>query len=236
VLAAVRDAALAAYAHADVPFADVVAALDAPRAAAANPLFQVMFNYLRPTGVAERDWAGLSLAEFDDVRHRVVFALELDVVEHPDGRVTAAFSYANELLDGRFVAALVAAYRDEVARFATAPDTPLGAPESSDTPHAAGFGQAAGNDPHDPHMRASPAATALAAIWSATFATAAPALAADLFDAGATSFDVVRFVDAACRAGHALMVADVFAAPTLAALGARLDVQRAEGREVRHAG
>ncbi|MDA0629716.1 condensation domain-containing protein, partial [Acinetobacter baumannii] len=87
VLAQVRDTALMAYAHADVPFADVVAALRAPRAAQANPLFQVMFNYLRPTGAAARDWAGLSLAGFDDVRHRVVFTLELDVVEHPDGRV-----------------------------------------------------------------------------------------------------------------------------------------------------
>ncbi|MCQ4437537.1 hypothetical protein NO135_21310, partial [Clostridioides difficile] len=41
---------------------------------------------------------------------------------------------------------------------------------------------------------------ALAALWSDTFATAAPEPAADLFEAGATSFDVVRFVDAAGRA------------------------------------
>ncbi|HDR8862051.1 TPA: acyl carrier protein, partial [Burkholderia territorii] len=70
---------------------------------------------------------------------------------------------------------------------------------------------------------------------SDTFATAAPAADADLFEAGATSFDVVRFVDAARRAGHALTVADVFASPTLAALGARLDAS-AETEEVRDAG
>ncbi|WP_249044004.1 condensation domain-containing protein, partial [Burkholderia diffusa] len=137
VLAQVRDTALAAYAHADVPFADVVAALRAPRAAQANPLFQVMFNYLRPTGAAARDWAGLSLAEFDDVRHRVVFTLELDVVEHPDGRVSAAFSYADELLDGDFVDALVDLYHDEVARFAGAPEAALGAPDALFTAPAA---------------------------------------------------------------------------------------------------
>ncbi|WP_256262001.1 condensation domain-containing protein, partial [Burkholderia ubonensis] len=227
VLARVRDAALAAYAHADVPFADVVAALGAPRATAANPLFQVMFNYLRPTGAAARDWAGLSLAGFDGVRHRVVFTLELDVVEHPDGRVSAAFSYANELLDGRFVDALVDTYRDEVERFAVAGGMVLGGPDAPSVTEAARA---------PVQVCASRTAATLAALWSDTFASAAPAADVDLFEAGATSFDVVRFVDAACRAGHALTVADVFAAPTLAALGARLDASADAGTEVRHAG
>ncbi|KOR20834.1 non-ribosomal peptide synthetase [Burkholderia cenocepacia] len=237
VLAQVRDTALAAYAHADVPFADVVAALRAPRAAQANPLFQVMFNYLRPTGAAARDWAGLSLAEFDDVRHRVVFTLELDVVEHPDGRVSAAFSYADELLARDFVEALVDLYHDEVARFAGASEAALGAPDAHAATHAASSASGARtNGATRPNATPSPAAAVLAALWSDTFATAAPEPDADLFEAGATSFDVVRFVDAAGRAGHALTVADVFAAPTLAALGARLDAHAETGQEARHAG
>ncbi|KWE57557.1 non-ribosomal peptide synthetase [Burkholderia sp. MSMB2157WGS] len=234
VLAQVRDTALAAYAHADVPFADVVAALRAPRAAQANPLFQVMFNYLRPTGAAARDWAGLSLTEFDDVRHRVVFTLELDVVEHPDGRVSAAFSYADELLARDFVDGLVDLYHDEVARFAGASEAALGAPDARADTHVA-FGPRADGATRL-HAMASRAAAALAALWSDTFATAAPEPDADLFEAGATSFDVVRFVDAASRAGHALTIADVFAAPTLAALGARLDARAETEQEARHAG
>ncbi|NHL66293.1 amino acid adenylation domain-containing protein [Burkholderia ambifaria] len=236
VLAQVRDTALAAYAHADVPFADVVAALRAPRAAHANPLFQVMFNYLRPTGAAARDWAGLALAEFDDVRHRVVFTLELDVVEHPDGRVSAAFSYADELLDSRFVDALVDLYHDEVARFAGGPEAALGAPDALFAAHTAAA--PAGDAPRVTASSdvAPNAATALAALWSDTFATAAPAPDADLFEAGATSFDVVRFVDAAGRAGHALTVADVFASPTLAALAARIEASAETEQEVRDAG
>ncbi|CAD9217816.1 hypothetical protein BCEN4_1120002 [Burkholderia cenocepacia] len=237
VLAQVRDTALAAYAHADVPFADVVAALRAPRAAQANPLFQVMFNYLRPTGAAARDWAGLSLAEFDDVRHRVVFTLELDVVEHPDGRVSAAFSYADELLARDFVEALVDLYHDEVARFAGASEAALGAPDAHTATHAASSASGTRtNGATRPNATPSHAAAALAALWSDTFATAAPEPDADLFEAGATSFDVVRFVDAAGRAGHALTVADVFATPTLAALGARLDAHAKTGQEARHAG
>ncbi|AOJ74277.1 non-ribosomal peptide synthetase [Burkholderia ubonensis] len=231
VLARVRDAALAAYAHADVPFADVVAALGAPRATAANPLFQVMFNYLRPTGAAARDWAGLSLAGFDDVRHSVVFTLELDVVEHPDGRVSAAFSYANELLDAAFVAALVDVYHDELARFAVAPEARLGVPDARFAASTAARARVADTAPQARH-----AIAALAALWSDTFACAAPPPDADLFAAGATSFDVVRFVDAACRAGHVLTVADVFAAPTLGALGARLDATAETAQEARDAG
>ncbi|AMO99974.1 hxxPF-repeated domain protein [Collimonas arenae] len=62
VLAAVRDAALAAYSHADTPFADVVAALRTPRAAIGNSLFQVMFNYMRPSGAAAAIGAALHSA------------------------------------------------------------------------------------------------------------------------------------------------------------------------------
>jgi aryl carrier-like protein len=189
-----------------------------------------MFNYLRPTGAAARDWAGLSLAEFDDVRHRVVFTLELDVVEHPDGRVSAAFSYADELLDRGFVDALVDAYHEEVERFAGASEAALGVPDARAAFSAPASTGARGRAP------SSHAAVALAALWSDTFATAAPEPAADLFEAGATSFDVVRFIDAAARAGYALTVADVFASPTLAALGARLDAQAETGQEARHAG
>ncbi|WP_259644464.1 condensation domain-containing protein, partial [Burkholderia pseudomallei] len=127
LVAAVRDAALAAYAHADAPFCDVVAALRAPRTVNGNPLFQVMFNYLRPAGAAARDWAGLAVDAFNDVRHRVVFELELDIVEHPDGRVTGAFSYAAERVDGAFVAALAADYLDVVRGFVDAPARALGA-------------------------------------------------------------------------------------------------------------
>ncbi|WP_147492050.1 phosphopantetheine-binding protein, partial [Burkholderia pseudomallei] len=65
------------------------------------------------------------------------------------------------------------------------------------------------------------AARALAELWRASLGHAAPAPEANLFEAGATSFDVVRFVDAARSAGFALAIADVFAAPSLAALGER---------------
>ncbi|PRY08043.1 non-ribosomal peptide synthetase [Paraburkholderia sp. BL25I1N1] len=221
LLAEVRDAALAAYAHADTPFADVVAALRAPRTEAANPLFSVMFNYLRPAATAERDWAGLTLDDFNDVRHRVVFELELDVVEHADGRVTGAFSYANELVDGRFVEILTADYLDVVQQFVDAPHEQLGASAARFALESASV--AAGTQARaTSHDKASQRAQALERVWSDLFEGNTPAHHDDLFEAGASSFDVVRFVDAARAAGHALEIADMFAAPTFAQLGARL--------------
>jgi non-ribosomal peptide synthetase component F len=208
----VRDAALAAYAHADVPFADVVAALGAPRADASNPLFQVMFNYLRPSGAAERNWAGLALDAFNDVRHRVVFELELDIVEHPDGRVSGAFSYADERIDSQFAEALAASY----LQFVDAPHDALGAAQPR-------FSIATTHAPEPlPLHRASAEAEALAQAWRDFFEGQTLSLHDDLFEAGATSFDVVRFVDAAQKAGLAITIGDVFAAPNFAGLANRL--------------
>ncbi|CAE6826592.1 Tyrocidine synthase 3 [Paraburkholderia domus] len=234
LLADVRDAALAAYSHADTPFADVVAGLRAPRPQPGNPLFSVMFNYLRPTGTAERDWAGLALDDFNDVRHCVVFELELDVVEHPDGRVTGAFSYADELVDGRFVEALTADYMNVVQQFVDAPHEALGAPSA----HFALAKPAIAEDvmPGALHDEATQHAEALERVWSDLFEGNTPAHHDNLFEAGATSFDVVRFVDAAQAAGHALSIADVFAAPTFAGLSARIVAGASTVAEVRDAG
>ncbi len=232
LLAEVRDAALAAYAHADTPFADVVAALRATRTEAGNPLFSVMFNYLRPAGTAGRDWAGLTLDDFNDVRHRVVFELELDVVEHADGRVTGAFSYANELVDGCFVEALTADYLDVVQRFVDAPHEQLGVASARFTLESASVATSAQASPAS-HTEATRRATSLERVWSDLFEGNTPALHDDLFEAGASSFDVVRFVDAARAAGHALEIADVFAAPTFTQLGARLDARASCAAELR---
>jgi len=232
LLAEVRDAALAAYAHADTPFADVVAALRTTRTEAGNPLFSVMFNYLRPAGTAQRDWAGLTLEDFNDVRHRVVFELELDVVEHADGRVTGAFSYANELVDGAFVEALSDDYLNVVQQFVDAPHEQLGVASARFALESVSAATNAERNPTS-HSEATQRAHTLERIWSDLFEGNTPAHHDDLFEAGASSFDVVRFVDAAQATGHALEIADVFAAPTFAQLGARLVARASSVAELR---
>lgn len=233
VLAAVRDAALAAYAHADTPFADVVAALRMPRSAVGNPLFQVMFNYMRPQGGAGKGWGGLTLGDFNDVRHRVVFELELDVVEHADGRVTAAFSYATELVDAGFVEALMADYLQAVRQFAEAPHAALGPVSIRSGHEVLVLRPTAGNAENlMPPAQIAWLAEALAHIWDGLFGSA-PSHYDNLFDAGATSFDIVRFVDAACAAGHVLTIAEVFGSPYFSGLAERLAAGLANPVELR---
>jgi aryl carrier-like protein len=216
ILDAVRDAALSAYAHADTPFAEVVAALRAPREGMTNPLFQVMFNYLRPAANAGQDWAGLSLEAFNDVRHRVVFELELDIVEHRDGRVTGAFSYANELVDATFANALAGDYLVAVNQFVDTPNTILGPvyPRFKTTTSA----------PMPITLDAEAASTArtLERLWRDLFNGQTLSHDDNLFEAGASSFDVVRFIDATRAAGFALNIRDVFETPSIAGLALRI--------------
>ncbi|MHB9835305.1 non-ribosomal peptide synthetase [Paraburkholderia terrae] len=232
VIAAVREAALGAYAHVAAPFAQVVDSVRASRTANGNPLFQVMFNYLRPAQSDARQWHGIEVDEFNDVRHRVVFDLELDIVEHPDGRVTGAFSYGRELVDGEFVARLCADYLAAVARFIDAPEEAIVISGETSITAKAGAHQAS----TDPSPRAERLKHALARIWTNTFDGDAPDHDDNLFEAGATSFDVVRFVDAASAAGYAISIDDVFVHQTLTrvahALALRLDANiEQEARE-----
>jgi non-ribosomal peptide synthetase component F len=220
LLATVRDAALAAYAHADAPFADVVSALNAERPGAANPLFQVMFNYLRPAAMASRDWAGLAIEGFDDMRHRVVFDLELDVTEHPDGRVSCAFSYANERVDAAFVEMLAQRYLATVEQFAHAPQEVFDACEAT-LESVARITPQPSNEESKENDETGEAQT-LATIWSELFDGQILTPHDDLFTAGATSFAVVRFVEAARKAGFDIAIRDVFATPHFAGLASTL--------------
>jgi hypothetical protein len=152
-----------------------------------------------------------------------VFDLELDIVEHPDGRVTGAFSYGRELVAGEFVARLCADYLADVTRFIDAPEEAIvisGEPSITAQTEAH-------HTSIDPSPRAERLMHALARIWANTFDGDAPDHDDNLFEAGATSFDVVRFVDAASAAGYAITIDDVFVHQTLTrvahALALRLD-------------
>ncbi|UJP06311.1 MAG: condensation domain-containing protein, partial [Nitrosomonas sp.] len=94
-----RDAALGAQAHQDLPFEQLVEALQPERSLHQNPLFQVMFNHLREDYGALQRLPGLEVAEFEPGERGAQFELTLDTVEQPDGRISARFTYAAELFE-----------------------------------------------------------------------------------------------------------------------------------------
>jgi pristinamycin I synthase-3/4 len=135
LLARVRAADLAAYAHQDVPFERVVEALRPERAMARNPLFQVLlavqgaalpelgFGPLRASALdASALQAGAAHAKFD---------LEFTFTESfaADGRcggLRAVLIYATDLFDSETAAAIGARMRRLLAAVAADPAAPVG--------------------------------------------------------------------------------------------------------------
>lgn len=99
-LGQVREVALQAQAHKELPFDALVEALQPERGTGHNPLFQVMFNHLRDVGaqVKGESLEGLHLEEIDLAETSAQFDLALNTLERSDG-VLASFTYATDLFE-----------------------------------------------------------------------------------------------------------------------------------------
>ncbi len=123
LLGRVRETALSAYLHQDVPFERLVQELEPERSLAHTPLFQVMLVlqnapieileiprlHLRPMGLAA------TLAKFD---------LTLTLEQH-DGGLAGAVEHATDLFDGTTVDRLIACLERLLAAATAAPDLPV---------------------------------------------------------------------------------------------------------------
>ncbi|MBL7513415.1 non-ribosomal peptide synthetase, partial [Frankia nepalensis] len=99
LLARTRRADLAAFDHQDVPFEDVVAALNPRRVAGRNPLFQVMAGYHHLTD-DDRRLFGLPASWPDPDFHVVKFDLDITFVDRAArDQVTVLVEYALDVLD-----------------------------------------------------------------------------------------------------------------------------------------
>ncbi|HEY2738880.1 MAG TPA: AMP-binding protein, partial [Thermoanaerobaculia bacterium] len=108
LLAAVREAALSAYAHQDLPFEKLVEELAPERSLAHSPLFQVMF-LLHGTPVEEREISGLTLAPFGSLaaaERAAKFDLTLELVESGPG-LTTLLEFRRDLFDSTTAARLL---------------------------------------------------------------------------------------------------------------------------------
>jgi amino acid adenylation domain-containing protein len=123
VLAQARAAALGAQAHQELPFDELVEALQPQRSLSHNPLFQVLYNHLVEDYRALDGVAGLEIEVRPLVQPEAQFDLSLDTVETPDGQVRADFSYAAELFDAATIEAYGRQYLALLEHIAAAPDT-----------------------------------------------------------------------------------------------------------------
>ncbi|PQQ33035.1 non-ribosomal peptide synthetase [Photorhabdus luminescens] len=97
LLARVRQTALAAQEHQDLPFEQVVEVVQPPRQLAHTPLFQVMFAW---QSNENKGWMlpGLDVSPVEQTFDGVKFDLELSLSE-VDGRIVGYLNYATALFD-----------------------------------------------------------------------------------------------------------------------------------------
>jgi amino acid adenylation domain-containing protein len=123
LLGRVREMAVQAYSHQDVPFSAVVAAVKPGQDLSRNPLFQVSFQLVSqsaPADATARDGA----VAFE--RGSAIFDLVLNLWERGH-EIRGVLEYNSDLFDRGTVERLVAHYSTLLASIVAQPDAPIGA-------------------------------------------------------------------------------------------------------------
>lgn len=112
LLRQVRHTALQAQAHQELPFEQLVEALQPQRSLSHHPLFQVMYNHQSNVAAVEtlHPGSGLVLKRIEWQSRVTQFDLSLATQEQSDG-LTAALVYATDLFDAETIATLARHWR-----------------------------------------------------------------------------------------------------------------------------
>jgi len=123
LLTRVREVALGAYAHQELPFDRIVEELKPERSLSVNPIFQVMFS-LQNAPMAELGLEGLSLSSLKLSGTTSKFDLTLSITEVADG-LRASFEYSTDLFEAATITRLLAHFRNLLAAIVSDPDRRL---------------------------------------------------------------------------------------------------------------
>ena len=126
----VRDAALGAYAHQDVPFELLVQELTPARSMSHSPLFQVMFDF-QNVGVQQLTIPGLVIEQVPLRRGVSQFDLTLSLVEKQDG-IDCSLEYSTDLFETATIERLARHYERLVREVIAQPDIPVSYLEFAD--------------------------------------------------------------------------------------------------------
>ena len=128
LLGRVREVALGAYAHQDLPFEKLVEVIQPERSLSHHPLFQVMFQLIGATSQNEVEEEGAD--SFEEVGEReemevvegtAKFDLGLDIFES-NGRLSAAVEYSTDLFEHETVSRLLFHFRALLESIVADPD------------------------------------------------------------------------------------------------------------------
>nr|WP_231670471.1 non-ribosomal peptide synthase/polyketide synthase [Pseudomonas quasicaspiana] len=130
LLQQVKQTALGAQAHQDLPFEQLVEALHPERSLSHSPLFQVMYNHQsedrQASGQRATRLPGLSIEGLAWDSHNAPFDLTLDTVESAEG-LWASMTYATDLFDAATVQRLAGHWLNLLQGIVTDPQQHIGA-------------------------------------------------------------------------------------------------------------
>ncbi|WP_420793891.1 condensation domain-containing protein, partial [Pseudomonas fontis] len=123
MLQQVKHTALQAQAHQDLPFEQLVEALQPERSLSHSPLFQVLFNHQNAgRAVATGAASALRVEPLSWEKQTAQFDLTLDTFEAVEG-LSAAFTYATDLFDAATIARMGEHWLNLLEGIVAAPDT-----------------------------------------------------------------------------------------------------------------
>ncbi|MCO8171818.1 amino acid adenylation domain-containing protein, partial [Pseudomonas sp. 21LCFQ02] len=120
----VKGAALGAQAHQDLPFEQLVEALQVERSLSHSPLFQVMLNYQSETQGTARSLPGLEVQRLEWQERTAKFDLTLDLFEGQD-QVSASLIYATALFDVATIERLGCHWQQLLVQMVHQPQRPI---------------------------------------------------------------------------------------------------------------
>jgi len=125
LLVAIKRETLEAYEHQDLPFEDVVEAVNPHRSTAHSPLFQTTLSLNNTPREAARTFPGLAVRVLPVPTARTPFDLSLSLAERADGGLAASLRYATALFDETTVRRWMRYYLTLLGAMAAAPERPL---------------------------------------------------------------------------------------------------------------
>ncbi|MGW7823950.1 amino acid adenylation domain-containing protein [Streptomyces puniciscabiei] len=228
LLARVRDTDLGAFAHQDVPFEQVVDALNPARRPGRQPFTEVVLalqNNARAEVALPGAETGVELVRTGSAR----FELLVDVSETtaPDGTpggLTLTFEYRAEALEESFVAWLAEALPQALEAAAAAPETRLSTLALPEPPRRADAAdRLASPTPTITPAVGTPSEERVAAVWRDVLGLPRVGRHDDFFALGGNSLRAVRVAARLSAPDRPVTAAQLFATPTVAALAAELE-------------
>ena len=223
VLAQLRQTALGAHAHQDVPFEQIVDALGPRRTPGCSPLVQVVCGLQSPSVLSLR---GLSATPLDTFNGHAKFDLTLTLSERSD-QLVASFEFRTDLFDAGTIAAIAGRFRHVTGEMLRDPGQRLSilvprtaaAAGTMAEPRASRRRETSAGP--DIALEAGSLEAELAGIWRKVLGIPAVGVHDDFFDLGGNSLlAVLLAARIEKRCGVAVTPAVLFEAPTVSRLAA----------------